>query len=67
VKTQVRKIPRLLGEAKTYLITIDIGTAGIVEMRYQREAVARQDYERIRTQGTYAQHWIRSITYAEET
>jgi len=66
MKSQQRKIPKLLGGARSWSIDIDLGQGGgVVQIAYTNENLARSDYNRYKTLSAYQGHWIKGITYNE--
>jgi len=66
MKTDTRKIPKLLGTARSWSIQIDLGrTGGRIDIFYTNEDMARSDYNRYKTLSAYQGHWIKGISYNE--
>ena len=66
MKTEQRKIPKLLGEARSWSIDIDLGQGGgRIQIVYTNENLARSDYNRYKTLSAYQGHWITGISYNE--
>ena len=68
MKTEQRKIPKLLGDARKFSIEIDLGKGGgRLEFSYTNQSLAKADYDRLRTQSAYGGYWILGISYNEQT
>jgi len=68
VKTESRKIPKLLGDAQRWSIDIDLGKGGgRIQLTYTNPALAKTDYERLKTQAAYGGYWIQGISYNEHS
>ena len=68
MKTESRKIPKLLGDAQRWSIDIDLGKGGgRIHISYTNENLARSDYNRYKTLSAYQGHWIAGISYNEHS
>lgn len=68
MKEQKRQIPKLLGTAVSWQIRLDLGPGGgTIIMTYTNRDLAQRDYQRHKSTMSYGGHWIKGITYDEQT